>query len=146
MHMIPCLLLAGLLLVVAGCARSQTSEEMLARGELLPCPDQPNCVNSQAPKDSKRYIEPIAYDGELPAAMDRLAEAVGETPRTQVVERREGYLRAKYTSLLGFIDDMEFLADDERKVFDVRSSSRIGYYDFHKNREHVEAVRKLFHR
>ena len=40
-----------------------------------------------------------------------------------------------------YTDDLELLWLPEHKRVEVRSSSRIGYYDFGVNRERVEALR-----
>ena len=39
-------------------------------------------------------------------------------------------------------DDVEFLFSSDQSVIEVRSSSRVGYYDFGKNRRRIEDVRK----
>lgn len=43
-----------------------------------------------------------------------------------------------------YVDDVEFLLDPARSRIDVRSSSRIGYYDFQINRERIEDIRRRF--
>jgi uncharacterized protein (DUF1499 family) len=110
-------------------------------GKLTPCPESPNCVCSQA-KDAAHLIAPIAYDGEAKAAMARLAQVVARRPGATLVTQRSDYVYATFqTPLMGFVDDVEFLADPVQHVIDVRSASRLGHSDFGVNRKRVEAVR-----
>ena len=61
-------------------------------------------------------------------------------PRAKIVEQKGTYLYAEFsTALMGFTDDVEFLADG--KGLQVRSSSRLGIRDFNVNRKRVEALR-----
>jgi uncharacterized protein (DUF1499 family) len=45
--------------------------------------------------------------------------------------------------LLRFVDDVEFLFDDEAKTIHFRSASRTGRSDFGVNRRRMEDIRKL---
>ena len=55
-----------------------------------------------------------------------------------------GYIHAEVTSaIMRYDDDVEFLFVTDQRI-DVRSSSRIGYYDFGVNRERVDALRAGF--
>jgi len=65
-------------------------------------------------------------------------------PRTKLVEEDESYLHYEFTSLLlRFVDDVEFLFEDESKTIHFRSASRIGYGDIGVNRSRMEQVRAL---
>ena len=65
-------------------------------------------------------------------------------PRTKLVEEDEMYLHYEFTSLLlRFVDDVEFLFDDESKTVHFRSASRTGYSDLGVNRQRMEQVRSL---
>ena len=62
----------------------------------------------------------------------------------QLVEEDETYLHYEATSLLlRFVDDVEFLFDDEAKTINFRSASRTGYGDLGVNRTRMEQVRAL---
>ena len=55
-----------------------------------------------------------------------------------------GYLYAEFRSkLMGFVDDVEFLADPAAGVVHVRSASRLGRRDFGVNRSRIEALRAI---
>src|SRR5258705_1689978 len=113
-------------------------------GRLAPCPESPNCVSSQA-KDATHLIAPIAYEGDATAAMTRLAQVIARQPGAQLVTQRSDYLYATFqTPLMGFVDDVEFMADPVRHAIDVRSASRLGYGDFGVNRKRIETLRAAF--
>ena len=62
----------------------------------------------------------------------------------KLVEEDESYLHYEFTSLLlRFVDDVEFLFDDEAKTIHFRSASRTGYGDLGVNRKRMEQVRAL---
>jgi uncharacterized protein (DUF1499 family) len=101
---------------------------------------KPNWVSSQVPAGDSHYIAPIKAGGDPAAVIGRVAKAVAAQPRTHVVERKDAYLYAEFsTALMGYTDDVEFFADG--KVLHVRSSSRLGVRDFNVNRKRVEALR-----
>ena len=113
-------------------------------GKLAPCPGSPNCVSSQA-GDGGHSIAPLRFTGDARAAMDKLKAIVQAMPRTEIIDRRPGYLYAEFsTALMGFVDDVEFYCDGQ--VIHVRSASRLGYSDLGVNRKRVEAVRAAFER
>jgi uncharacterized protein (DUF1499 family) len=60
-----------------------------------------------------------------------------------IVERN--YIHAEFVSaIFRFVDDVEFLFDDHQKVIQVKSASRVGYYDLGVNRRRIEKIRKQF--
>ncbi|MEO1134470.1 MAG: DUF1499 domain-containing protein, partial [Cyanobacteria bacterium J06639_1] len=65
--------------------------------------------------------------------------------QTKVVERGDRYLYAEFTSkLMGFVDDVEFYADEAASVIHVRSASRLGKSDLGVNRKRIEAIRAQY--
>ena len=121
----------------------QTSKPDAAVTQLAPCPSSPNCVSTQA-QDPEHSIAPIRYQKSRSEAKEALKEIVRSLPRTRLVEGNETYLHYEFTSLLlRFVDDVEFLFDDETKTIHFRSASRIGHSDFGVNRRRMEEIRKL---
>jgi uncharacterized protein (DUF1499 family) len=121
----------------------QTSKPDGAVTQLAPCPSSPNCVSTQA-QDQEHSIAPIRYQKSRSEAKEALKEIVRSLPRTRLVEGNETYLHYEFTSLLlRFVDDVEFLFDDEAKTIHFRSASRIGHSDFGVNRRRMEEIRKL---
>jgi len=71
-----------------------------------------------------------------------LKTVIAGLPRTRLVEEDETYLHYEFTSLLlRFVDDVEFLFDDEAKAIHFRSASRTGYGDLGVNRRRMEDIR-----
>jgi uncharacterized protein (DUF1499 family) len=111
--------------------------------QLSPCPSSPNCVSTQA-QDEGHAIEPIRYRKSRAEAKEALKEVIRSMPRTKLVEEDETYLHYEIMSLLfRFVDDVEFLLDDEAKTIHFRSASRTGYGDLGVNRKRMEQVRSL---
>lgn len=115
-------------------------------GKLTPCPKSPNCVCSQGPEtDGQHYIQPLSYNATPAAALAKLKTAIQNQPRTQIVTESDNYLYAEFTSqLMGYVDDVEFLVDDNAKVIHLRSASRLGQSDLGVNRQRIESIRSLF--
>jgi uncharacterized protein (DUF1499 family) len=110
---------------------------------LAPCPASPNCVSTQA-ADERHAIAPLRYRKSRAEAKEGLKAAIRSLPRTALVEEDESYLHYEFTSLLlRFVDDVEFLFDDETKTVHFRSASRTGYGDFGVNRARMEQIRAL---
>jgi len=110
---------------------------------LQTCPSSPNCVSTQA-QDEGHAIEPFRYRKSRAEAKEALKEVIRSLPRTKLVEEDESYLHYEFTSLLlRFVDDVEFLFDDETKTTHFRSASRTGYGDMGVNRKRMEQVRTL---
>lgn len=134
---------AMLVMILAGCAVVPPPGALVQSGQLAPCPDRPNCVNSQS-DDSRHRIDPIRYTGDTADAMCLLELVVQEMPGTRIVNRTARDLHVEYRSRwFGFIDDVVFTLPEE-PVIHVRSASRKGYYDFGVNRKRVERIRSLF--
>lgn len=64
--------------------------------------------------------------------------------RTEILWVSENSLYAVFRTRLGFIDDVQFLADEKAGVIHVRSASRIGYWDLGVNRKRIENIRKEY--
>jgi uncharacterized protein (DUF1499 family) len=114
-------------------------------GRLAPCKRTPNCVSSQADRsDQEHYIAPIAFKGTTAQAMAAARKAIESMERSTIVHEEPGYAYAEFRSkLLGYVDDVELLYDDNAGVFHVRSASRLGRRDFGVNRKRVEEIRRL---
>jgi uncharacterized protein (DUF1499 family) len=117
----------------------------LAGGHLRPCPEKPNCVNSQE-KGNGASIRPLAFDGESTAAWRiarRMIEDMGGTVRTD-----EGhYLWATFSSrVFGFVDDLELHLDRNKRLIHLRSAARVGYSDLGVNRKRADELRAGFQR
>ena len=115
----------------------------VADGRLKPVRAQHwNAVSSFADTDYHR-IAPLAAGADPRAGFARLKAIVASDPRASIVTERPGYLYAEYRSrMLKFVDDVEFLLDEQAAVIHVRSASRLGRKDFGVNRARIEAIRE----
>ena len=118
-------------------------------GKLKPPSRTPNSVSSQAdlwpdaPQREYARIAPIALvGGDGKATIERIAQVVEGLPGARIVERRDDYLYAQFTTaLMRFTDDVEFWFDPAAGVVQVRSASRVGRKDFGVNRARIENIR-----
>lgn len=133
------LLCTGLL----GCTTGPRLAQVEA-GRLADCPLPPHCVSSQA--DHRWYaIAPIRVRGTAAGDQAMLRAIISSMPRSQIEAERPGYLYATFrTPNAGFTDDLELLLNEPGRVFHVRSSGRIGWFDWDVNRDRVERIRAEF--
>ncbi len=133
------ILFAGL--VVMSLTAARPAHLGVRSGQLAPVPDSPNCVSSMTEKESFK-ADPINVDG-IENPMEKLKEIVGsEFSRARLISDDGNYLYFEFTSLIfRFVDDSEFLYDEQRKVIDFRSGSRVGHSDMGKNRKRMEKIR-----
>lgn len=115
-------------------------------GQLIACPNTPNCVNSQsASTDAEHSIAPLTYNSSSAEAIAKLKSVIQGLERTQIITESENYLYAEFKSaLMGFVDDVEFYLDEGAKVIHVRSASRLGQSDLGVNRKRIETIRAKF--
>lgn len=115
-------------------------------GELVDCPDTPNCVSTQAPpENSGQRVEPIPYAGDMDEARRQLVAIIGDMPRARVIADEPHYIHAEFRSLVwGFVDDVEFFLDDDSGLIHSRSAARLGYSDLDVNRDRYETIRQAF--
>lgn len=77
--------------------------------------------------------------------MLKLEGIIRKMPGSRIVKSEGKYIHAEYRSrLLGFVDDLEVLLDDNQKLIFLRSSSRIGHSDFGVNRKRTDEIRRLY--
>jgi uncharacterized protein (DUF1499 family) len=120
-------------------------------GKLKPPSLTNNSVSSQATlypehaQSKNAAIDPFPIQGDGVRDFARLADLVKSLPRTSIVLQDKNYLRVECTTpLLRFTDDLEFWLDEEHKVIQVRSASRLGEEDLGTNRSRVETIRAQF--
>ena len=112
--------------------------------QLAGCPDTPNCVNSQS-RDAVHQIEPLDYNSSPQEAMAHLRTALQSFRRVKTIAETDNYLYTEFTiPVIGFVDDVEFLLDNNANVIHVRSASRLGESDLGVNRARVETIRAKF--
>jgi uncharacterized protein (DUF1499 family) len=127
---------------VIGCAGSKTADKMKPQDRIVPCPDTPNCVSSEA-QDPRHAVAPMQLAGNPEKAWVQIRAKVDALPRSRIVAATEHYLHATLKSrLFGFIDDLELKLDPQTNMIGIRSASRTGAYDLGVNRRRVENLRQ----
>ena len=127
--------LLALLPFLTACAGEPPQNIGIRDGSLTACPESPNCVSSY---ESSEEHAIAALDGNLNQVQQILVAMDG----ANIVEQSNNYLYAEFTSsLMGYVDDVEFLYDAASNTTQVRSASRVGYSDMGANRSRVEAIR-----
>jgi uncharacterized protein (DUF1499 family) len=111
---------------------------------LSPCGSGNNCVSSLN-FDDINYVEPITYSGRRTDAREALIAIINSlNPRGTVVSS-ENHIQAQFVStMFGFTDDVDFMIDKRNKKIQLRSSSRVGFYDWGVNRKRIETIRGMF--
>jgi len=138
-------MLVSLLVVFlfSGCGGTRPTGLGVKDNRLSLCPASPNCVSSQS-DDKKHRIDPLRFTSTPAEAMTRLKKIVRAMKRTTVVRETPNYFHAEFATFLGFVDDVEFYANESQKVIHLRSASRLGYWDLGVNRRRMEAIRVEF--
>ena len=127
--------LLALLPFLSACAGEPPQDIGVRDGRLIACPESPNCVSSY---ESSEEHSIAALDGNLSQIQQILVAMDG----ANIVKQSSNYLYAEFTSsLMGYVDDVEFLYDAANNMTQVRSASRVGYSDMGANRSRIEAIR-----
>lgn len=127
--------LLALLPFLTACAGEPPQNIGVRDGRLTACPDSPNCVSSF--ENSEEHAISA-----LDANLDQIQQVLLSMDRANIVEQSGNYLYAEFTSsLMGYVDDVEFLFDPASNKTHVRSASRLGYSDLGANRKRIEAIR-----
>jgi uncharacterized protein (DUF1499 family) len=112
--------------------------------QLAPCPNTPNCVSSFS-QDLSHKIAPMPYNFTKKEALTKLETIINSQKRAKIIIQTDNYIYAQFTSfLMGYVDDVEFLLDDSKKIINVRSASRLGESDLGANRDRIEKISKEF--
>ena len=133
-------------LFIFGCSGTIPNNLGVKDGNLASCPDKPNCVSSQA-KDKKHLIDPLPWQGSPESSLTEIIKIIENMPRTKIIKQENCYLYVEFKSaLMGFVDDVEFFADNKAQIIHVRSASRLGYSDLGVNRKRIESIRSKMDR
>lgn len=142
---LPAILLCGLSACTAFNEYSTglVTAPMTNQQQLTPCPSWPRCVSSDSQR-IERYIQPFAINASPTHAWRAAQDAVADMPRTRIITSTDNYLHAEIDSPWHFyIDDLELHFRPASQQIAVRSSGRIGYYDFEVNHDRIEALRRV---
>jgi len=127
--------LLALLPFLTACAGEPPQNIGISDGSLTACPESPNCVSSYENSEQHGITA-------LNANLNQIQQILLTMDGANIVEQSSNYLYAEFTSsLMGYVDDVEFLYDAASNSTHVRSASRLGYSDMGANRKRVEAIR-----
>lgn len=113
-------------------------------GRLADVPASPNAVSTFA-TDDEHGMSPISINRTSEGVMERVVKVLNGMPRVSVVERTTNYLRAECQSgFFRFVDDVEFLIDEQNSTLHFRSASRLGHSDLGVNRARMEEFSDRF--
>ena len=121
-----------------------SNQEIIPTMKLKQCPNSPNCVSSQSDSEAHQ-ISPLSYQSSVEEAMQQIKKTILAFPRTTLIEEKDQYLHVEFKTLIfRFIDDVEIMVDDSKKVIHLRSASRVGYSDLGTNRRRIEEIKNNF--
>ncbi|MFT4886535.1 MAG: hypothetical protein ACJA2D_000745 [Pseudohongiellaceae bacterium] len=128
-------ILISILPFLAACAGEPPQNIGVQEGKLTACPDSPNCVSSFE-TDEEHGIQPLTGN------LEQIGIILQGLDQANIVSASDNYLYAEFTSsLMGYVDDVEFMYNEAAGVTHVRSASRLGHSDLGANRKRIEAIR-----
>lgn len=132
------LMVSVCLFLAIGCSGKKAVNFGMENGQfVLPDVEKPNWVSTQA-KDPEHKIDPLKYRGNLLEAKKALINIIKSSPRTEIIENRENYIYATYTSFFfRFVDDVQIYLDEANKLIHMQSQSRVGKSDFGVNKKRL---------
>ena len=135
------LIIIAITLLSACASITEHSTGLSADGKLKPCPKAPRCAASQGAVD-ERLVAPLQLRDGSAETWQALIDLLSTWPRTEVVERSDTYAHAEIVSPWHFYtDDVELQRAQDSEQVSIRSTGRIGHYDFNVNRDRLEALR-----
>jgi len=124
-------------MAMTGCATpSEPSAPVTAQ---LTCPLPTNCVSSLAGDPA-----PLSYRGNAEQGLVLLRATLAAFPEAKIVRAEGLALDTIFTTPAGFQDAVEFRVDAAGGRIDFRCYSRLGLYDWGKNRSRMKAFAEAF--
>ena len=75
-------------------------------------------------------------------AFTEIIQILENTPRLEIIQKEKNYVHAIATSrIMNFIDDIEIKNLKRDNIFQVKSFSRLGFYDLGVNKRRVQTLR-----
>jgi uncharacterized protein (DUF1499 family) len=110
----------------------------------LECPSSPNCVSSINANDQKHFVKPFAITTKKNKnqVLDEIVKNLLTMDRFFLVEKLDNTLHFTDKTFLGFVDDIYLYYDQKQNILHIKSKSRLGYYDFNKNKKRYHAIKR----
>ena len=122
----------------------------IEQNKLAPCPDTPNCINTEYPDKVNQYQSPLSFPEQKSEQIISLAKKIIINMGGKIIEQEQTfnnsyYLHALFTStIFRFVDDFEIRIDNINHILHIRSASRTGYSDFGVNKRRVKTFSTQF--
>jgi uncharacterized protein (DUF1499 family) len=127
--------------VICGKSEGGTAEDASRKRRLH------SCERMARPTDDESHgIAPLTPTTDPGSALECLKRIIEGMKRTKIVLMEKHYIHAELRTFLGFIDDVELYIDEANRRVQMRSASRLGYWDFGVNRRRLEEIRRKFDR
>lgn len=134
-----------IILLFSACSSSRPDNLGVTNGQLLPCPESPNCVSTQSDTADKSYMAAWSYQGDQAASKAKLLAAINQMSGTEVVTDKGNYVHVEFTTkIMRFIDDVEFIFDNSSQKIHFRSASRLGHSDLGANSKRMTKLAELY--
>lgn len=150
---LPLVLLGGLLAGQGGAFKGTAPKDLGVKEGRLKAPSpSPNSVSSQAslypdhPQAAYAAIAALPFkQAGAEASIQAVLHVLRDMPGVTVVQHQDHYVYAQaQTRWLRFVDDVEFWANPQQQVVELRSASRLGHSDLGANRTRMERVRSAY--
>lgn len=128
---------AALATALVGCALPADPGAPTATA--LSCTLPSNCVSTL-----DGGAEPLHFDGDAAAALVRLQRTLAGYTEARIVRSDATAVDTIFTTPVGFQDEVDFRIDAAAHRIDFRSRSRIGLFDFGKNRSRMREFATRF--
>ncbi len=113
-------------------------------GKLLKMPNSPNAVSSQTDIEDKK-VEPLKFSGDLEETKAKIIDVINNYKGTKIIKNEKNYIHVVFTTGgMKFKDDVEFYFDENSKIINFRSASRVGYSDMGLNRKRFNEIKKYY--
>ena len=131
--------LSGLAMAAALAACASPADPSAPIDIALACTLPSNCVSTL-----DGGAEPLRFAGDAQSALARLKRTVAEFPGARIVRSEANAVDTVFTTAAGCQDDVSFRIDPLKQRIDFRSRSRIGLFDFGKNRLRMKEFAERF--
>ena len=129
--------------LLAGC--SGTRPEGIGSLESIKkqCPESPNCISSFHPNDQDHYQDPMK--GVDQSQFNLIKDIIKKRDNAKVIKESDNYIYAEFTSsIMKFVDDVEFSYDESDQEIHFRSASRLGKSDLGVNKKRINSILEDF--
>ncbi len=110
-----------------------------ANQQLALCPNKPNCVCSDHEISDSHYIKALEAN-----QWNALIDYLNKRSNVEIITQSSDYIHATFTtSIMRYVDDVEFHLRATEGIIAVRSASRVGHSDLGANRARIEAIRTI---